>query len=402
MNKIPIFEVVFDEESNLNLISFVDKPANNINFIKLNNKSLKLFDSSKKEVVGCVLPADTPIYYFDPSIGECYLKFSSDTIEKIALSYFADNKYNFIDYNHNREIDVSSVVLIETYFTKKDNEIFDNLKKGSWIVRYKILNEELYNKIKDEEINGLSIDGKFFLKKINDVNMNKKTISMKVKEYLKNLLLENNSKNEIKFIYVKEFGENYRMFKIIESLNVGNSIYVIGEDKTEFKLDDGKYIIEYDGKIYEISVTDGIISEIVEIKKEELNFDSKNILVDNEDKEVKMNNDEENEDKSDVVDDENKNDVEVVEEKEKEFFVDDIYKEILISIVNELENIKNEINKIKNDIENTKIEYEKKYNELSFLKENTEKIKMSIFNRDVLKNDKNENKNISKNNFKIY
>lgn len=91
--------------------------------------------------------------------------FSKDTIKKIARKFFEYNKMNNTDIDHD-DVVTTENTLLESWIV--DNPDMDksktmgfNVPEGTWMVSYKINNQETWNKIKDGTINGFSIAGNF-------------------------------------------------------------------------------------------------------------------------------------------------------------------------------------------------------------------------------------------------
>lgn len=87
--KIPVYEckIMGTDNTGIFAISFVDVPANECNFVALNKqRPVKLaLDRQKQILTGVVLVPDQLIYRYDEALGEYYIKFTAQDIEKIAL-----------------------------------------------------------------------------------------------------------------------------------------------------------------------------------------------------------------------------------------------------------------------------------------------------------------------------
>lgn len=163
-----------DPECGLLAISLVDFPAVERNFIKFKGESerprrvsLKA-DEEQRVITGIALLADTPIYRFDPEIGEYYIVFEKDTIRQLVQKYSRDGLLNVINLQHDSDTySVDSCVMVESYFTDKARGIapaeFADVPDGSWVVSFKVTDPELWEAIKashGEEggLNGFSVE----------------------------------------------------------------------------------------------------------------------------------------------------------------------------------------------------------------------------------------------------
>ena len=109
--------------------------------------------------------AGIPIYRYDKEIGDYYVVFTSEVIEKMMIKYSKMNLNNSVDLQHNGKT-VDGVIMFESYIYNKERNIapveFGDIPDGSWIASFKVENEELWNEIKSgNELNGFSLAGLF-------------------------------------------------------------------------------------------------------------------------------------------------------------------------------------------------------------------------------------------------
>lgn len=160
----PIYEVsVQDEELGLTCISFVDKPAIRQDFIFFNEAKQKIyFDDDKRIVVSPILIPDQLILRFDEYGNPFYLKWSADTIENAAWKFIASQNWNNVSIGHNGEnisnVDLLQMWIVDNDFDQANVEYGYQLPIGTLMVRYHVLNDELWQLIKKGEVRGLSIE----------------------------------------------------------------------------------------------------------------------------------------------------------------------------------------------------------------------------------------------------
>jgi hypothetical protein len=95
-------------------------------------------------------------------MGEYYVKFSPDSIEKIVQRFFKNRMTTNVNFMH--ETPVEDVYMIESFIIderKKTPEGFSELPKGSWFGSFKVENDEMWSKVKSGEVRGFSIEGIF-------------------------------------------------------------------------------------------------------------------------------------------------------------------------------------------------------------------------------------------------
>lgn len=164
---------LLDPSEGLMAISLVDFPAVESNFLKFKDderRHIKLkADDDQHIITGIALLADTPIYRYDPAMGgDYYIVFERETIKQLVQKYSKDGLLNLINLQHDETTySMDSCVMIESYFTNKERGIspeeFGNIPDGSWIVSFKVTDEELWKKIKESNgeeggLNGFSVE----------------------------------------------------------------------------------------------------------------------------------------------------------------------------------------------------------------------------------------------------
>jgi len=172
MNTTKIVELVIDEDSQelaIDAISLVSAPAIEENWVffgkEKNNLTLAKVDEEKRMLVSPALIPDKQIFRYDPNTdSEYYVYFSKDTVRKASELYLKNNNHHKATQEHSER--VSGVLTVESWIiedTKTDKSTLYgfSLPKGTWMVKMKIENDELWSKIKSGELKGLSIEGYF-------------------------------------------------------------------------------------------------------------------------------------------------------------------------------------------------------------------------------------------------
>ena len=167
-----IQELIIDEEkeeSGVFAISFVEHPAIEADFIYLNKEHEEKFAEVEKEkrlVMGAALIPNKMIYRKDKEKDDEYnIYFSRDTIRKISEKYMKQKYQKEATLEHQLKVDGATVVerwIVED--PKKDKSAAYGLEvpKGTWMVTFKVDNEELWNDfVKTGKVKGFSIEGIF-------------------------------------------------------------------------------------------------------------------------------------------------------------------------------------------------------------------------------------------------
>lgn len=173
MKKIKNYQI--DENSEVYAVSLVDEPAIESNFIYLNAQKPLTFKSDEKHMVyGCALRPDFPIYrrYDDE---EFYVTFSKETIEKLSQKFLKNGFQK--NWTTMHEDVVKNVYAVESWIKtdmKADKSIAlgldATLPVGSWFVGCKIENDDVWQKVKNGEFQGFSIEA---FVELDEINFNK-------------------------------------------------------------------------------------------------------------------------------------------------------------------------------------------------------------------------------------
>ena len=165
--ELETIELFVDSEGDggINAISFVEFPAIEENFIALNEHKveMKTVDEDKRLVVGLALIPNKLIYRKNRGF-EYNITFSEETVRKASEKYLKSLKLHNTTVAHETEVD--GVFLTESWIVEdpeKDKTALYGLNatKGSWAVSMRIENDDLWNKIKDGDYLGFSIEGMF-------------------------------------------------------------------------------------------------------------------------------------------------------------------------------------------------------------------------------------------------
>jgi hypothetical protein len=172
MNNTRIVELVIDDDSQelaIDAISLVSAPAIEENWVffgkEKNNLTLAKVDEEKRMLISPALIPDKQIFRYDPNTdSDYYVYFSKDTVRKASELYLKNNNHHKATQEHTER--VSGVLTVESWIiedTKTDKSTLYgfSLPKGTWMVKMKIENEDLWQKIKSGELKGLSIEGYF-------------------------------------------------------------------------------------------------------------------------------------------------------------------------------------------------------------------------------------------------
>lgn len=167
MERLQIYEALLTtNDDGIYTVSLVDCPAVESNFLCFNEDrkplNFKVENEEKRLIMGVVMRADHPIYRISPNGEEYYIKFSKETIEKLAEKMLFDNTNNNINLNHNPNDYVDEVYLREIFIKSVEKGInpkgFEDIEDGSLFAIYKIHSDSVWERVKKGEFKGFSIE----------------------------------------------------------------------------------------------------------------------------------------------------------------------------------------------------------------------------------------------------
>lgn len=268
------YEVVFDENSDRGVyaLSCVDNPAMEDVWVRLSKDEKELkkelpeemklsaVDEERRILLGAALIPDKPIYR-NIQGEEFWITFSKDTIEKAAHAFLRNGFQNNSSENHQIKLEGVSVVeswLVDNPETDKSKMYGKTYEKGTWVTMMKVHNEEAWEKAKNGELNGFSIDGQFSLKQ---VQLKKENMSEEVKSFADKVFeLLGAKKSEVKMGRLKlKDGKGIVEFEG-DAPEVGMPVFGLSEDKEErFPLPEGEHELEDGNKLHVDK--NGLVSE---------------------------------------------------------------------------------------------------------------------------------------------
>jgi len=224
MKETKIVELVIEDDNQelaIDAISLVSAPAIEQDFVFFgkdkNNLTFAKVDEEKRMLISPALIPNKQIFRYDPNTdSDYYVYFSPETVRKASELYLKHNNHHKATHEHSER--VSGVLTVESWIKEGDSDKsklygFD-LLNGTWFVKMKIENDELWQKIKAGELKGLSIEG-YFTNKFEQMQK-KEFTNEEVKTALKELL----SVQKVEFALIDDLvSDAKRMKKGIQELD---------------------------------------------------------------------------------------------------------------------------------------------------------------------------------------
>lgn len=161
---------VEDKNNKLDIISFVSEPAIESNFQYFSKEKKKLefktTNEEKRIVTGAGMIPNKKILRLDKEKNPYFVFFTTEMVQKCQESFAKYGKTKSTNFEHS-DVNLEDVTLIESWIVEnpendKSNELgFSDIPKGTWMVSYKVDNQELWDKVKSGEVKGFSIEGMF-------------------------------------------------------------------------------------------------------------------------------------------------------------------------------------------------------------------------------------------------
>jgi len=193
MNGRRLIELVIEEGSELHgveAISLVEYPAIESNWVFFSKQdgpkdnrsmmALAAIDEEQRTLIGPALIPDKLIPRYDEQSAEEYdVYFSQETVKQASELFLKQNRTNQHTFEHETKVEGVSVVeswIVEDPEKDKSSLYGLSVPEGTWMVRVKVDNEEMWSQVKDQNVRGFSVEG-YFADKIAEMNKPKSMLS---------------------------------------------------------------------------------------------------------------------------------------------------------------------------------------------------------------------------------
>lgn len=266
-NNLPVYEgKIIDNEDGMLCISLVDSPATESNFVAFSSEKesvqFKVANEEQRMVFGLIMGANQPIYRRDRSGYEYYIIYRPETLRLMVEKYLKNGYQNNVDRMHDF-VPVEGVNMVQIFIKDTERGIspkgFEEFEDGSLFGQFHVVNDEVWEQIKDGTFKGFSLAGLFEKEATFNKQENKNIIAMKIekiKAVLRKLLAEFGSISTDKGVITWD-GD--------EELKEGDVVRGVDEEGNALELEDGEYTTE-DKKV--ITLEGGVVVSIVDTDAE--------------------------------------------------------------------------------------------------------------------------------------
>lgn len=162
--KIKKYRIIATEDSEMNRISIVDKPAIEVNAMLFNKQldeyKFKISNKDKMELMGPAMIPDKPMIRFEDK-EPYFVEFSKEDIEQYLLKFQKRNSDLKINFNHSNKMVSAFVkeIWIKESEEDKSNKYYSELPIGTLFMKVKIEDEIFWEKeVKTEGFKGFSVE----------------------------------------------------------------------------------------------------------------------------------------------------------------------------------------------------------------------------------------------------
>ena len=295
--KLPLYVLDIDEnledETSVFAVGLVLQPAIERNWHTFSAEEPKIehkftvIDEEKRILGGFLMVAEMPIFRKDDDGTQYYVKFTAESIARIVNKLAKSGKPLSFNLNHDDNQPVKGAYLlshfiIDSKLGMKTPEGFTPAPDGSWFGYVKIDDESVWQKAKDGDIRGFSVEGYFNDIKVDEAEqteyeeLKNKIISNMEFNKLKKVLGEDLT-NQLKKVFSEEAPIVEPAIEFVETslldgsaivkgtIAVGETVTLVMPDGSEVPAPDGEHTLE--GNVV-ITVMGGVIEEVATAEEE--------------------------------------------------------------------------------------------------------------------------------------
>lgn len=292
---LPIYQLTLSAENDgVEYVALVDSPAIRQDWIAMKEQpeqyKLKLVNEEKRIVAGALMIPDMPIYRMNEKLGEHFVIFTKETIEKIRDKFHRLGNNANVNLMHDPNQKVDNCFMISDFIIDSEKGIApmkgtEHLADGTWFSFYKVENDSVWETVKDGTFKGFSVEGLFtysdtpyeaevaeFLSTIKKTDFDKFVLlvesdTMTAKELIEKAKLAFKSQ-EVKFMEVKTkdgiaITIDGDAPAVGAAIRIGDAVAPDGD----YILEDGSTVSVLGGKISELATAAEEAGEGEEMKK---------------------------------------------------------------------------------------------------------------------------------------
>lgn len=185
--KIKKYKVGID--SDVFAVSIVEAPAIESDFVALAEQKQEemFFQSDERHMLyGAALIPNKDIYRNNGE-QEFYISFTEESIEKMSQEFMKQYRQNQVTLDHESEANDITIVeswLVEDSYRDKANALGINVPKGTWMIGMKVNQIDVWERVKNKELRGFSVESWISLEEFEKQNNNNMEINTNEEMFL--------------------------------------------------------------------------------------------------------------------------------------------------------------------------------------------------------------------------
>jgi len=200
-----VYEITFNDEHKISLVKSPAVESTLLKFSSEENENLYFANDEKQIIYSVAMIPNKMIFRKDIQGEPANVFYTKETIEKFQQDYFRNNANSGTNINH-AEFNTDGVFPFENWIVQnsevdKSKELGLTAPNGSLVMAFKIDNKEVWDRVKNGDLDGLSVEGRVVFKEveqpITNINMNKEKNPQTLWDNLKAFFSEHTDEEEI-------------------------------------------------------------------------------------------------------------------------------------------------------------------------------------------------------------
>jgi hypothetical protein len=185
-------KLALDAWGGIEALPWVEKTINSYEELNSTETTFSVFNTEQRLVVGPAMIPDKMIIRRNDITGEIYyVYFSAETIKKLQQKFMKEKLLDKTNLEHGRKF-LTDVDVVESWIVddreKDKQQVFGmDYPEGTWMITMKVTDDKTWEKVKDGELKGFSVQG-YFLEKAKFSQINQEVI-----DEIKNILKQVNN-----------------------------------------------------------------------------------------------------------------------------------------------------------------------------------------------------------------
>lgn len=166
----PIYELKINDTekdaAEVSFIALVDAPAIKRDFLSFRDAVKFELNEDQHIITGPLMVPEQLIYRKSEKFGEHYVKFTTQTIQSIAIKFSKKGYQKNVNLMHDADMQVDDVTMFESFISNAQRGVkpmaaFSDLPDGTWFGSFYVENPKVWDAVKAGMVKGFSVEGLF-------------------------------------------------------------------------------------------------------------------------------------------------------------------------------------------------------------------------------------------------